>query len=117
MAETTKSGKTPKKPGRKPKGKKRGGKTGTPGRPPLATNIQVGLLYITRQHNKILCLLYTIYRPHAHWVESDIRKIKTMWKHECLRNGRYTNSRGVTILLRNSFEYEIQNIYKMKLVT
>ena len=62
--------------------------------------------YLSGLNADIICIQDT------HWVDSDLRKIKTMWKHECIINGKHTNSRGVTILLKNSFEYEIQNTYK-----
>ena len=55
---------------------------------------------------------YIICLQDTHWADSDLRKIKNIWIHKCLTHGKSTNSRGVTILLQNSFEYKIQNIYK-----
>ena len=49
--------------------------------------------YLKNLKSKIICLQDT------HWVESDIRRIKTLWNGKCLINGKNTNSRGVTILL------------------
>ena len=62
------------------------------------------LNYLQSLKADILCLQDT------HWTKSELRKIKSIWNHECLINGLHTNSRNVTILFSNKFEYNIENI-------
>ena len=62
------------------------------------------LNYLQSLNADILCLQDT------HWTKSELRKIKLIWNHECLINGIHTNSRGVSILFGNKFEYKIENI-------
>ena len=59
------------------------------------------LNYLKNLNADIICLQDT------HWVPSDLRKIKSIWNHEILINGKETNSRGVAILFGNNFEYKI----------
>ena len=49
----------------------------------------------------ILCLQDT------HLCEKDISEVKELWGGDCFLDGRSTNPRGVAILLKNNFEYEI----------
>ena len=62
--------------------------------------------YVDSLNANIICLQDT------HWVESDLRKLKLVWNHEIIINGKHTNSRGVAILLRNNFEYKIIDTFK-----
>ena len=59
--------------------------------------------YLQSLNADIICLQDT------HWTKLQLRKIKTIWNHECLLNGINTNSRGVSILFSNKFEYKIEN--------
>ena len=59
--------------------------------------------YLKNLKSEMICLQDT------HWVETDLRWLKTLRNGECLINGKSTNSR-VTILLRYNFEYEIHDI-------
>ena len=62
--------------------------------------------YLNSLNSNIICLQDT------HWVESDLRNLKKFWSHECIINGKHTNSRGVAILLNNNFEYKILDTFK-----
>ena len=53
----------------------------------------------------IICLQDT------HWLNRDEMHIKSVWKGECLLNGRKSNSRGVAILLKKTFEYKIESSF------
>ena len=48
----------------------------------------------------------------SHWVESDLRALKTIWNHEIIIHGKDTNSRGVAILFSNNIEYKILDTFK-----
>ena len=48
----------------------------------------------------------------THWVNSDIQTVKEIWGNDCYIHGVKTNSRGVAILLKNNFEYEILEVNK-----
>ena len=63
------------------------------------------LNYIDNLDVNIVCLQDT------HWLSKDETHIKTIWKGECLLNGRRSNSRGVAILLKNSFEFKIKSTF------
>ncbi len=54
----------------------------------------------------ILCLQDT------HWVDKDIATVHRLWDGEIILNGKKTNSRGVSVLLENNFQYKIENIFK-----
>ena len=62
------------------------------------------LNYLQGLNADIICLQDT------HWTKSELRKIKSIWQHEWLIHGIHTNSRDVSILFSNKFEYKIENI-------
>ena len=64
------------------------------------------LNYIKDLNADIICLQDT------HWIESDLRALKSIWNHECLIHGKDTNSRGVSILFSNKIEYKILDTFK-----
>ena len=64
------------------------------------------LTYKRIQNPDIVCLQDT------HWVESDLRSIKSIWNHKCIIHGKNTNSRGVSILIGNKIEYKIIDTFK-----
>ena len=64
------------------------------------------LNYIKDLNADIIC------QQDTHWVESDLRALKSIWNHECLIIGRDTNSRGVSILFSNKIEYQIIDTFK-----
>ena len=64
------------------------------------------LNYIKDLNPDIVCLQDT------HWVESDLRTLKSIWNYECLIHGKDTNSRGVSILFSNKIEYKIIDTFK-----
>ena len=43
----------------------------------------------------------------THLIEADIHDLKLEWNIEYLLGGNSTNSRGVAILINNTFEYDI----------
>ena len=49
----------------------------------------------------IICLQDT------HLLEKDIRDLKKIWNDDIFLNGKRSNSRGVAILIRKNFEYEV----------
>ena len=49
----------------------------------------------------VICLQET------HLVEADIHDLKLEWNIEYLLGGNSTNSRGVAVLINNTFEYDI----------
>ena len=55
-------------------------------------------------NTNIVCLQDT------HWISSDRRSITAHWNNECFISEARTNARGVAILLKNNFEYQILNI-------
>ena len=63
------------------------------------------LSYLKDTNASIVCLQDT------HLLESDQASIKKIW-HECYINGSRRNSRGVSILLNNNFEYKVSSMYK-----
>ena len=64
------------------------------------------LAYLKEKHADILCLQDT------HWVEKDYKNMKEIWGNDCFINGKYSNSRGVAILLKNTFEYRVTTCFK-----
>ena len=48
----------------------------------------------------------------THWVEKDLKYMKSVWDGECYINGSKTNARGVAILLKKDFEYEVKSFQK-----
>ena len=57
--------------------------------------------YLNRLQSNIICLQDT------HWTDKDMRHIKSVWNNEIIIHGIRTNARGVAILLKNNFEFEI----------
>ena len=66
------------------------------------------LSYLKEKHADIICLQDT------HWVEKDYQSVKELCGHECFINGNRTNSRGVAILLKDTFEYKVIKCFKDK---
>ena len=64
------------------------------------------LNYLTQQNPDILCLQDT------HWVNEDLKSIKTLWAGEYFIHGSGTNSMGVAILIGKKFDYKISAIEK-----
>ena len=62
--------------------------------------------YFRETDANIICLQDT------HWVEKDLKYIKSLWDGECYINGSKTNARGVAILLKKDFEYEVKSFQK-----
>ena len=62
--------------------------------------------YFTQKDANILCLQDT------HWTEKDLKDIKNIWSGDCYIHGSKTNARGVAILFRNNFEYELLSTQK-----
>ena len=56
----------------------------------------------------IVCLQDT------HWTDKDLQNIRNLWGGECFIHGVRTNSRGVAILIKNNFEYEVLECNKDK---
>ena len=61
------------------------------------------LTYLKETNASIVCLQDT------HLRETDLLSVKQIW-HECYLHGCSNNSRGVSILLHNNFEYEVPEI-------
>ena len=61
------------------------------------------LNYIQNTEANIICLQDT------HLTELDSPEVKTLWDGDFILNGRANNARGVAILFRKNFEYEIIN--------
>ena len=59
------------------------------------------LSYFKEQNASIICLQDT------HWVEKDIKNLRTLWGNELYISAGKTNSRGVAILLNSNFEYTV----------
>ena len=59
------------------------------------------LTYFKETDANIICLQDT------HWTENDISSINQLWGNSCYIHGTRTNARGVAILFKNNFEYEI----------
>ena len=49
----------------------------------------------------IICLQDT------HWTKVDISSIKAIWGNICYIHGKRSNARGVVILIKGNFEYEV----------
>ena len=62
--------------------------------------------YFSKRKPSIVCLQDT------HWTQNDESIVRSMWKGDCITNGRSSNSRGVAILLCKSFEYNITSTFK-----
>ena len=62
--------------------------------------------YMKSKRVNILCLQDT------HLTSDDEADLKSIWEGEILLHGVNTNSRGVAILLNNTFEYKIKNIFR-----
>ena len=62
--------------------------------------------YMKDKKVNILCLQDT------HLTIEDETDIKTYWQGEILLHGVNTNSRGVAILLNDTFEYKVKNIFR-----
>ena len=57
--------------------------------------------YLSENKPGIICLQDT------HLIDNDEGSLKQLSNCQCILNGTRTNSRGVAVLLRNNFEYEI----------
>ena len=57
--------------------------------------------YLNNLNANIICLQDT------HLTQQDENDLKNLTNCECIINGAKSNSRGVVILLKNNFEYEI----------
>ena len=64
------------------------------------------LSYLKEKNADIICLQDT------HLVEKDYDNVKAIWGNNCIIHGVKTNSRGVAVLLNNSFDFEIIQIKK-----
>ena len=62
--------------------------------------------YMKSKNPNILCLQDT------HLIPEEEFNLKTMWDGEVILHGIHTNSRGVAILLNNTFEYTIKEVVK-----
>ena len=62
--------------------------------------------YMKSKRINILCLQDT------HLTSDDEADLKSIWEGEILLHRVNTNSRGVAILLNNTFEYKIKNIFR-----
>ena len=59
------------------------------------------LNYLENLNASVFCLQDT------HWTDYDAKRLKSIWKGDCIIAGSKTNSRGVAILLKKDFEYQI----------
>ena len=57
-------------------------------------------------HSNIFCLQDT------HWTDKDEKQIRNIWNNPLIIHGLRTNARGVSILLKNNFEFKIINSFK-----
>ena len=64
------------------------------------------LNYFNDFYPSILCLQDT------HLIKSDENDLSVLSGADCFISGSKTNSRGVAILIKNNFEYEIHNIQR-----
>ena len=62
--------------------------------------------YLKTSEANLICLQET------HWLSSELRDIKRTWNNPYYIHGTKTNSRGVAILFKLNFEYEVSNIQK-----
>ena len=62
--------------------------------------------YLSKTRAAIICLQDT------HWTANDELLVRSMWNGDCIINGKSSNSRGVAILLRHNFEYNIVSVFK-----
>ena len=49
---------------------------------------------------------------NTHWTQKDEPIGRSVWKDDCIINGKSSNSRGVTNLLCNTFECNIVSMFK-----
>ena len=63
------------------------------------------LNYFEQLNCDIFCLQDT------HWTEKDCQKIKNYWPGEMISNGFKSNSRGVAVLMKKTFEYSILDTF------
>ena len=59
--------------------------------------------YLKNTKSNIVCLQDT------HWLTSEERNIRKIWDNPCYLNGIKSNARGVAILIKNNFEYSVQD--------
>ena len=64
--------------------------------------------YFNNLDTNIICLQDT------HWTEKDFKKIYKLWNNPIYLNGISTNSRGVCILFKSNFEFNVNTIIKDK---
>ena len=64
------------------------------------------LSYFRDTDSNIICLQDT------HWIEKDLKHIKSFWNGDCFISGSKTNARGVAILLKKDFEYQVISCQK-----
>ena len=64
------------------------------------------LNYFKESNAGIICLQDT------HWKKSDESKIRQIWNGDCVFSSYSSNSRGVCILFKNNFEYQITSEFK-----
>ena len=62
------------------------------------------LNYLKNTEANVICL------QDSHWLSSELREIKHIWNNPCYIHGSKTNSRGVAILFKSNFEFEVSNI-------
>ena len=59
------------------------------------------LNYFKELNINIACLQDT------HWTEKDVTSVSEIWGGKCYIHGTRTNARGVAILFKNNFEYQV----------
>ena len=59
------------------------------------------LNYLENLNASVFCL------QDMRWTDYDAKRLKSIWKGDCIIAGSKTNSRGVAILLKKDFEYQI----------
>ena len=57
-----------------------------------------------------MCLISVYFLQDTHFVKYKELLIRAEWGFECIFNCNSSQSRGVTILLNNNFEYKIHSI-------
>ena len=62
--------------------------------------------YLSKTRAAIICLQDT------HWTPNDELLVRSVWNGDCIINGKSSNSRGVAILLRHNFDYNIVSVFK-----
>ena len=63
------------------------------------------LKYLEQLNCDVVCLQDT------HWTEKDSKRLRNLWPGEIILNGFKSNSRGVAILMKDTFEYSILDIF------